>query len=148
MKILVLHGPNLDRLGSREPEVYGDLTLDAINQRIQQAAGQAGVETRCYQSQDEGSLITAIWQAVDDGVDGVIINPAAYTHTSVALHDAIKGCGLPCVEVHLSNTHKREPFRHKSVTAPACVGQIMGFGCASYLLALQGLIEYLKGVRT
>lgn len=141
-----MHGPNLDMLGKREPDVYGSETLDSINQRILAAAVAAGVEVDCFQSNDEGTLVSRLWQAV--GVcDGVIFNPAAYTHTSVALHDAIKGCGLPCVEVHLSNTHKREAFRHVSLTAGACIGQIMGFGATGYLLALQGLVEYLKGGR-
>jgi 3-dehydroquinate dehydratase II len=144
MKILVMHGPNLDRLGQREPEVYGHATLELINQRLQAAATAAGVEVDCFQSNDEGALVSRLWQAVGT-FDGVIFNPAAYTHTSVALHDAIKGCGLPCVEVHLSNTHTREAFRHTSLTVSACIGQIMGFGAAGYLLALQGLVDYLKG---
>jgi 3-dehydroquinate dehydratase-2 len=146
MKILVMHGPNLDMLGKREPEVYGHETIDSINARILAAAAAAGVEADCFQSNDEGALVSRLWQAVGT-FDGVIFNPAAYTHTSVALHDAIKGCGLPCVEVHLSNTHKREPFRHVSITAAACVGQIMGFGATGYLLALQGLVDDLKGGR-
>jgi len=146
MKILVMHGPNLDMLGKREPEVYGHDTLESINARMLAAATAAGAEVDCFQSNDEGALVSRLWQAV--GVcDGVIFNPAAYTHTSVALHDAIKGCGLPCVEVHLSNTHKRETFRHASLTAGACIGQIMGFGATSYLLALQGLVDHLKGGR-
>ena len=144
MKILVMHGPNLDRLGKREPEVYGHETLGSINQRLQEAAAAAGVALDCFQSNDEGALVSRLGQATGS-FDGVIFNPAAYTHTSVALHDAIKGCGLPCVEVHLSNTHKREAFRHVSLTAGACLGQIMGFGPAGYLLALQGLVDYLKG---
>ena len=144
MKILVMHGPNLDRLGKREPEVYGHETLDSINQRLQEAAAADGVALDCFQSNDEGALVSRLGQAAGT-FDGVIFNPAAYTHTSVALHDAIKGCGLPCVEVHLSNTHKREAFRHVSLTAGACVGQIMGFGPAGYLLALKGLVDYLKG---
>lgn len=144
MKILVMHGPNLDMLGKREPELYGHETLDSINVRLLAEATAAGVELDCFQSNDEGTLVSRLWQAV--GVfDCVIFNPAAYTHTSVALHDAIKGCGLPCVEVHLSNTHKREAFRHTSLTAGACIGQIMGFGAAGYLLALHGMVDYLKG---
>lgn len=147
MKILVMHGPNLDRLGIREPEIYGHETLAEINRRIGEAAAAAGVDVECFQSNEEGSLVTRLGQAA--GVfDGVVFNPAAYTHTSVALHDAIKASGLPCVEVHLSNTHRREPFRHVSLTASACIGQIMGFGAAGYLLALQGLVDHLKGGRT
>jgi len=146
MKILVLHGPNLDMLGRREPEIYGSDTLSSINQRILAAAIAAGIEVECFQSNEEGVLVTRLGQA--SGVfDGVIFNPAAYTHTSVALHDAIKACGLPCVEVHLSNTHRREAFRHVSLTAPACIGQIMGFGPNGYLLGLQGLVDHLKGGR-
>lgn len=144
MKILVMHGPNLDMLGKREPEIYGQDTLDAINRRIVDAAAAAGVEVECFQSNDEGVLVSRLGRACGM-FDGVIFNPAAYTHTSVALHDAIKACGLPCVEVHLSNTHKREAFRHVSLTASACVGQIMGFGAAGYVLALQGLLGHLKG---
>ncbi len=144
MRILVMNGPNLDMLGKLEPDIYGQYTLMSINQRILDAAKVAGVEVECFQSNDEGALVTRLGQAAGV-VDGVIFNPAAYTHTSVALHDAIKGCGLPCVEVHLSNTHRREAFRHVSLTAPACIGQIMGFGATGYLLALQGLLDYLKG---
>lgn len=143
MKILVLNGPNLNMLGKREPEIYGHDTLETINQRIVVAAETAGVEVECFQSNDEGVLISRLGQA-SDIFKGVIFNPAAYTHTSIALHDAIKASGLPCVEVHLSNTHRREAFRHTSLTAPACMGQIMGFGAAGYLLALQGLLEYIK----
>ncbi len=144
MKILVMHGPNLDRLGMREPEIYGNDTLDSINQRIEEAATASGVEVQFFQSNDEGALVSRLGLA-SEAADGVIFNPAAYTHTSVALHDAIKACGLPCVEVHLSNTHRREAFRHVSLTASACIGQIMGFGSGSYLLALEGLVEHLKG---
>ena len=146
MRILVVHGPNLNLLGSREPDVYGHETLDDINRGIAAAAAEIGVEVECFQSNDEGALVTRVGDA-RKGFDGVIINPAAYTHTSVALHDAIKACGLPCVEVHLSNTHRREAFRHQSLTASACVGQIMGFGAAGYRMALQGLAGQLKGGR-
>lgn len=144
MKILVMHGPNLNMLGKREPDIYGHLTLDDINRLIIQAAASAAVDVECFQSNDEGALVSRLGQA-SGTVDGVVFNPAAYTHTSVALHDAIKACGLPCVEVHLSNTHRREPFRHLSLTASACLGQIMGFGATGYLLALQGLVDHLKG---
>ncbi len=143
MKILVLHGPNLNMLGTREPAIYGRETLDEINQRILRTAGEAGIEIECFQSNEEGALVTRLQQAYGR-FDGVIFNPAAYTHTSVALHDAIKASGLPCVEVHLSNTHKREAFRHVSLTASACVGQIMGFGADGYLLALAALADHVK----
>ena len=139
MKILVLHGPNLNLLGRREPEIYGSETLDDINQALIEAGLQRGAEIDVCQSNIEGELVTRIGEAAGE-YDGIIINPAAYTHTSVALRDAIKACGVPVVEVHLSNTHAREEFRHRSMTAPVCLGQIMGFGKNSYLLALQGLI--------
>jgi 3-dehydroquinate dehydratase-2 len=143
MKILVVNGPNLNLLGTREPDVYGGETLADIGKAVSDAAASMGVELDTFQSNEEGVLVTEIGESA--GVyDGLIINPAAYTHTSVALRDAIKACGVPCVEVHLSNTHAREEFRHKSLTAPVCVGQIMGFGGAGYVLALQGLVKKLQ----
>jgi 3-dehydroquinate dehydratase-2 len=143
MKILVVNGPNLNLLGTREPDVYGGETLADIGKAVSDAAASMGVELDTCQSNEEGVLVTEIGESA--GVyDGLIINPAAYTHTSVALRDAIKACGVPCVEVHLSNTHAREEFRHKSLTAPVCVGQIMGFGGAGYVLALQGLVKKLQ----
>jgi 3-dehydroquinate dehydratase-2 len=143
MKILVVNGPNLNLLGTREPDVYGGETLADIGKAVSDAAASMGVELDTFQSNEEGVLVTRIGESA--GVyDGLIINPAAYTHTSVALRDAIKACGVPCVEVHLSNTHAREEFRHKSLTAPVCVGQIMGFGGAGYVLALQGLVKKLQ----
>ncbi len=140
MKVIVINGPNLNLLGQREPDVYGSETLAEIEQSLVQNAIGLGVEVDTFQSNEEGVLVTAIGEA-SGKYDGIIINPAAYTHTSVALRDAIKACGVPTVEVHLSNTHSREDFRHKSLTAPVCIGQIMGFGGKGYLLALEGLIE-------
>ena len=143
-KVLVLHGPNLNLLGAREPEVYGKTTLEEINQRLQQAAEALGVEVETYQSNHEGALIDKLHEA-REWAQGIIFNPGAYTHTSIALRDAISAINLPVVEVHLSNIHARESFRHTSYISAACVGTVTGFGWRSYLLALQGLAGMLKG---
>jgi 3-dehydroquinate dehydratase-2 len=142
-KILVLHGPNLNLLGEREPEVYGSLTLDEINQRLAETGRELDIEVRCYQSNNEGELIDAL-HAARRSVQGVIFNPGGYTHTSIALRDAITAINLPVVEVHLSHIHAREEFRRHSVIAPACVGTIAGFGWRSYWLALLALKEMLS----
>jgi len=147
MKLLALHGPNLQLLGRREPDVYGRATLDDINNQLRAAAAAlGGVELDFLQSNDEGALITAIGEAAGR-YDGILINPAAYTHTSVGLRDALKAAGLPAVEIHLSNTAAREEFRHRSLTAPVCVGTVAGFGADSYRLALEGLVRYIRSGR-
>ncbi len=143
MRILVVNGPNLGLLGLREPDVYGAETLADIEKNVKSRATELDVELDSFQSNEEGALVTKIGE-VAGSYDGLIINPAAYTHTSVALRDAIKACGLPCVEVHLSNTHAREEFRHTSLTAAVCVGQLMGFGGKGYVLALEGLVDLLR----
>ncbi len=143
MKILVLHGPNLNLLGTREPEVYGRLTLDDINLNLKGLAGELGVELTIFQSNSEGALVDNIQSAVGS-CDGILINPAAYTHTSVAIRDAIAATALPTVEVHLSNIHSREEFRAKSFVAPIALGQISGFGADSYLLGLRALFNHSK----
>jgi len=144
IKILVVHGPNLNLLGMREPGVYGTLTLAEINRRLGEYAAQQHMELRTFQSNSEGAIIDAIHEA-QSWAEGIVINPGAYTHTSYAIRDAIAAVGLPTVEVHLSNVHAREPFRHTSVIAPVCEGQIAGFGWRSYLLGLEALRRLLAG---
>lgn len=143
MKILVLHGPNLNLLGTREPGVYGRLTLAEIDSAIASLANELGGEVESFQSNSEGAIIDKI-QAAAASFDGILINPAAYTHTSVAIRDALAAVALPTVEVHLSNIHSREEFRAKSYVAPIAVGQISGFGVDSYLLGLRAIFNHIK----
>ncbi|MCX5778609.1 MAG: type II 3-dehydroquinate dehydratase [Elusimicrobia bacterium] len=140
--ILVIHGPNLNLLGEREPDVYGSVTLDAINAAVTALAAELKVSVAFFQSNHEGEMLEKIGQARKE-FQAIIINPAAYTHTSVALRDAVAAAGLPTVEVHLSNIYAREEFRHKSLIAPVCKGQISGFGPMSYLLALRAVCNLL-----
>ncbi len=143
MKVLVLHGPNLNMLGTREPDVYGAATLENINAMLETEAERLGLELRTVQSNSEGALVDAI-QGAQDWADVIVINPAAYTHTSVALRDAVSAVGIPTIEVHLSNIHAREEFRHRSHIAPVAVGQISGFGPESYRLALRAASTLAK----
>ena len=143
MKILVLNGPNLNLLGEREKENYGEVTLDEINSDLRTLARELGTEIDFFQSNTEGEIVDKIQIAKGD-FDGIIINPAAYTHTSIALRDALLAVKIPAVEVHLSNIHSREEFRKTSFTAPVCIGQIAGFKKDSYLLALRALVNYLR----
>lgn len=143
MRILVIHGPNLNMLGERETGIYGKVTLDEINRRIEERAEELGAQVACFQSNHEGEVLDKLAMARRD-CSGILINPAAWTHTSVALRDAIAATGLPAVEVHLSNVYKREAFRHMSYTAPVCLGQVAGFGPDSYILGLDGLIRHLR----
>lgn len=143
MKVLVIHGPNLNLLGTREPSVYGRTTLADINTMLEDEARQRQIELRTFQSNCEGELVTAIQDAAE-WADALIINPAAYTHTSVAIRDAIAGTGVPTIEVHLSNIYSREGFRHHSYIAPVAVGQIAGFGKEGYRLALVAAHRIVK----
>lgn len=135
MKILVLHGPNLNRLGEREKDVYGSETLAEINKKIEACATSLGIQVHFFQSNHEGALIDTL-HASNSQYDGIIINPAAFTHYSIAIRDAIASLSIPAIEIHLSNIHARESFRQHSTTASVCLGQISGFGSSSYLLAL------------
>lgn len=143
LKLLLLNGPNINMLGIREKTIYGGDTLDKIEEEVQAYGLSLNYQVDCFQSNHEGELIDKIHQA-HDSYSGIIFNPAAYTHTSIALHDAIKSIHTPVIEVHLSNVHEREAFRHLSYTAPACMGQIVGLGKQGYLLAVQALHNILK----
>lgn len=145
MHILVLHGPNLNLLGTREPDVYGRGTLADIDREVTALAAELGATVDTFQSNHEGALIDRIHAAAREGVVGILINPGAYTHTSIALRDALTAVAIPAVEVHLTNIHARESFRRRSHIAPVAVAQVAGFGASGYCLALRGLVTRLKG---
>jgi 3-dehydroquinate dehydratase II len=147
LRVLVLSGPNLHRLGKRQPEIYGHQTLEQIHQRVAAEAAALGAQVECRQSNHEGELVDWVGAAQDQGFAGIVINPGAYTHTSYALYDALLAAGVPSVEVHLSNPEAREEFRRRSRTAPACVGKVAGFGDGSYVLGLRGLLTKLGSTR-
>lgn len=144
MKVAIINGPNLNFLGLRQPDVYGSETLETINQEIQSFSEEEGYDVSFFQSNSEGELIDHIQKVYLEKVEGIVMNPAAYTHYSYALHDALSGIDIPAVEVHLSAVHQREEFRKKSVTAPACIGQISGFGSMGYILGLMALDKYIS----
>ena len=139
-KILVIHGPNLNLLGQRDHSHYGSLTLDEINVKLQDHSKKNHIQCDIFQFNSESDIISKLQNSVKE-VDGIVINPAAYTHTSVAIRDAIEAIDVPVIEVHLSNVHAREEFRHRSITAPVCKGQILGFGWIGYVLALDSFIH-------
>lgn len=143
MKILLINGPNLNMLGTREPEKYGSITLSDIEKTLSDMALGLGVELSCYQSNHEGELIDKV-QSAKDVFDGIIINAGGYTHTSVALRDAISAVSVPTVEVHMTNIHAREEFRHVSLLSGVCIAQVVGFKEKSYEFAFEGLVNYLK----
>ena len=143
MHLLLLNGPNLNLLGQREPDIYGQTTLASIETALQSEAEREGAQLECFQSNFEGALVERV-QAAMGVTQGILINAGAYTHTSIALRDALSGVAIPYVELHLSNTHAREPFRHHSFLAAGAVGVVSGFGAQSYSLALQGLLQHLR----
>jgi len=146
VKVLVINGPNLQLLGRREPDIYGADGLGAIESRLAEIARELNAEVVCRQSNHEGDIVDWIGTAIDE-FNGIIINPAAYTHTSIAIRDAIKAVDLPVIEVHISNVHQREEFRHRSLTAPVCTGQINGLGTVGYEMALRALVQMRGGNR-
>lgn len=147
IRVLCISGPNLQMLGTREPEVYGTETLEQIHARLGTRASELGLGLEARQTNHEGTIIDWIGSARKEGFDGILINAGAYSHTSLAIFDALRASALPCVEMHLSNPEAREEYRHRSVIAPACIGKVAGFGGDSYLLALEGLYKKTHGHR-
>jgi 3-dehydroquinate dehydratase-2 len=144
MKILLINGPNLNLLGTREPAKYGHTTLPEVEAMVREAGTALGVEVACFQSNHEGAIVDRIHAARTEGVAGVVINPGAYTHTSVAIRDAFAGTAIPFAEIHVSNVHAREPFRHHSYLSEIAAGVVVGFGVEGYLLALRGLVKKVQ----
>lgn len=145
MKLLILNGPNLNRIGKREPDIYGHETLEDVEKKLTKIAERESMNLDFLQSNTEGVLIDRIHEAADDGTDGIIFNPGAFTHYSIALRDAIASIDVPAIEVHISNIHTRESFRQTSVIAPVCIGQLTGFGTDGYTLALQAFLLRREG---
>ena len=143
MRMLLLHGPNLNKLGTREPEIYGTATLADVERLVTERAVACGAEVRTFQANGEGALIDWL-QGEQSAADGLIVNGGAYTHYSIALRDAVAGCGLPAIEVHISNVYRREAFRHESLLAPVCHGTIVGLGVYGYVLAVDALVRILN----
>ena len=141
MKILLINGPNLNLLGTREPAKYGHTTLPEVEQMVQAEAARLGAEAACFQSNHEGAIVDRIHAARTEGVAGIVINPGAFTHTSVAIRDALAGTAIPFAEIHISNVHAREPFRHHSYLSEIAAGIVIGFGVEGYVLALRGLVK-------
>ncbi len=146
MKVVVIHGPNMNMLGIRDQAIYGPMKLEEINAQMKAVAEQNKIEIEFFQSNLEGEIVDKIQECLGDS-DGIIINPAAYTHTSIAIRDAIQAVGLPAIEVHVSNIHRREEFRQKSLTAPVCHGQISGFGPFGYHLAMIGMLQIFNEIQ-
>lgn len=146
MKVVVIHGPNMNMLGIRDQAVYGPMKLEEINAQMKAVAEQNKIDIEFFQSNLEGEIVDKIQECLGDA-DGIIINPAAYTHTSIAIRDAIQAVGLPTIEIHVSNIHRREEFRQKSLTAPVCHGQVMGFGPFGYHLAMIGMLQIFNEIQ-
>lgn len=144
MKILIINGPNLQLLGTRKTDVYGDMTLGDVEKQLNSVAESIGIDLEFYQSNHEGDIVDRIALTLDEAVEGIVINPAAYTHTSIAIRDAVEAVQIPVIEVHISNIHSREKFRKYSMTAPVCLGQICGLGIEGYEWAMRALVRHLN----